>query len=620
MFDIQEELRKMPDKPGVYLMKDKKGKIIYVGKAVVLKNRVRQYFQSLSGQSSKVRAMVPLIEEFEYIVTDSELEALILECNLIKKYRPKFNVLLKDDKTYPYIKVTMNEEYPRVIMTRRVQKDGGRYFGPYTNVAAVKETIKILKKLFPMKTCKKVLPRDIGKERPCLNYYIYQCLGPCQGNVDKEEYRTVMKDICSFLSGRQDRIIKRLEEQMKTASENMEFEKAARIRDKINSIKHISEKQKVLSTSDVDQDAVAFAKDETDACIQVFFIRGGKLIGREHFIFEGMSDVEDGELIASFMKQFYSNAEFVTHEILIKSEIDEIDLLQEWLSEKRGGKVYIKVPKKGDKHYLIEMVAQNAQVALEQFKRRIKVEEETTGESLKELSEILGLDEVPRRIEAYDISNTGSSEMVASMVVFEDGMPNNREYRKFRIKSQEGQNDYGSMQEVIYRRFRRAEMEKSLQAANNIYDVEKGFSKLPDVIFVDGGLGHLNAANEVLKELGIHDIPVFGMVKDNKHRTRGLVTPKGEIELSENISVLRLVTYIQNEAHRFAVEYNKKLRKDRYKSSELDNIEGVGEKRRKALLKHFGSISRIKTAEVEELAVVEGISKSTAQKIYDYFH
>jgi len=620
MFDIQEELRKMPDKPGVYLMKDKKGKIIYVGKAVVLKNRVRQYFQSLSGQSSKVRAMVPLIEEFEYIVTDSELEALILECNLIKKYRPKFNVLLKDDKTYPYIKVTMNEEYPRVIMTRRVQKDGGRYFGPYTNVAAVKETIKILKKLFPMKTCKKVLPRDIGKERPCLNYYIYQCLGPCQGNVDKEEYRTVMKDICSFLSGRQDRIIKRLEEQMKTASENMEFEKAARIRDKINSIKHISEKQKVLSTSDVDQDAVAFAKDETDACIQVFFIRGGKLIGREHFIFEGMSDVEDGELIASFMKQFYSNAEFVTHEILIQSEIDEIDLLQEWLSEKRGGKVYIKVPKKGDKHYLIEMVAQNAQVALEQFKRRIKVEEETTGESLKELSEILGLDEVPRRIEAYDISNTGSSEMVASMVVFEDGMPNNREYRKFRIKSQEGQNDYGSMQEVIYRRFRRAEMEKSLQAANNIYDVEKGFSKLPDVIFVDGGLGHLNAANEVLKELGIHDIPVFGMVKDNKHRTRGLVTPKGEIELSENISVLRLVTYIQNEAHRFAVEYNKKLRKDRYKSSELDNIEGVGEKRRKALLKHFGSISRIKTAEVEELAVVEGISKSTAQKIYDYFH
>jgi len=620
MFDIQEELRKMPDKPGVYLMKDKKGKIIYVGKAVVLKNRVRQYFQSLSGQSSKVRAMVPLIEEFEYIVTDSELEALILECNLIKKYRPKFNVLLKDDKTYPYIKVTMNEEYPRVIMTRRVQKDGGRYFGPYTNVAAVKETIKILKKLFPMKTCKKVLPRDIGKERPCLNYYIYQCLGPCQGNVDKEEYRTVMKDICSFLSGRQDRIIKRLEEQMKTASENMEFEKAARIRDKINSIKHISEKQKVLSTSDVDQDAVAFAKDETDACIQVFFIRGGKLIGREHFIFEGMSDVEDGELIASFMKQFYSTAEFVPHEILIQSEIDEIDLLQEWLSEKRGGKVYIKVPKKGDKHYLIEMVAQNAQVALEQFKRRIKVEEETTGESLKELSEILGLDEVPRRIEAYDISNTGSSEMVASMVVFEDGMPNNREYRKFRIKSQDGQNDYGSMQEVIYRRFRRAEMEKSLQAANNIYDVEKGFSKLPDVIFVDGGLGHLNAANEVLKELGIHDIPVFGMVKDNKHRTRGLVTPKGEIELSENISVLRLVTYIQNEAHRFAVEYNKKLRKDRYKSSELDNIEGVGEKRRKALLKHFGSISRIKTAEVEELAVVEGISKSTAQKIYDYFH
>ncbi|HHW00566.1 MAG TPA: excinuclease ABC subunit UvrC [Clostridiaceae bacterium] len=620
MFDIQEELRKMPDKPGVYLMKDKKGKVIYVGKAVVLKNRVRQYFQSLSGQSSKVRAMVPLIEEFEYIVTDSELEALILECNLIKKYRPKFNVLLKDDKTYPYIKVTMNEEYPRVIMTRRIQKDGGKYFGPYTNVGAVKETIKILKKLFPMKTCNKVLPRDIGKERPCLNYYIYQCLGPCQGNVDKEEYRMVMKDICSFLAGRQDRIIKRLEEQMKAASENMEFEKAARIRDKINSIKHISEKQKVLSTSDVDQDAIAFAKDETDACIQVFFIRGGKLIGREHFIFEGMGDVEDSELIASFMKQFYSTAEFVPHEILIQTEIDEVELLQKWLSEKRGAKVNIRVPRKGDKYQLIEMVSENAQVALEQFKRRIKAEAETTGESLKELTEILGLEEVPRRIEAYDISNTGSSEMVASMVVFEDGIPNNKEYRRFRIKSQEGQNDYGSMQEVIYRRFRRAEKEKSLQTESGIIEMEKGFSKLPDVIFVDGGLGHLNAANEVLKDLGIYNIPVFGMVKDSKHRTRGLVTPDGEIELSENISVLRLVTSIQNEAHRFAIEYNKKLRKDRYKSSELDNIEGVGEKRRKALLKHFGSISRIKAAEVDELAAVEGISKSTAQKIYDYFH
>jgi len=620
MFDIQEELRKVPDKPGVYLMKDKKGKIIYVGKAVVLKNRVRQYFQSLSGQSSKVRAMVPLIEEFEYIVTDSELEALILECNLIKKYRPKFNVLLKDDKTYPYIKVTMNEEYPRVIMTRRIQKDGGKYFGPYTNVAAVKETIKLLKKLFPMKTCKKVLPRDIGKERPCLNYYIYQCLGPCQGNVDKEEYRMVMKDICSFLSGRQDKIIKRLEEQMKAAAENMEFEKAARIRDKLNSLRHIAEKQKVLSTSDVDQDAIAIAKDETDACTQVFFIRGGKLIGREHFIFEGMGDVEDSELIASFMKQFYSAAEFVPHEILIQSEIDEVDLLQEWLSEKRGGKVYIKVPKKGDKHNLIEMVSENAQVALEQFKRRIKAETETAGDSLKELSEILGLDEVPRRIEAYDISNTGTSEMVASMVVFEDGVPNNREYRRFRIKSQEGQNDYGSMQEVLYRRFRRAEKEKSLQDISNIHEPEKGFSKLPDVIFVDGGLGHLNAANEVLKDLGINNIPVFGMVKDNRHRTRGLVTQNGEIELSENISLLRFVTAIQNEAHRFAIEYNKKLRKDRYKSSELDNIEGVGEKRRKALLKHFGSISRIKAAEVDELAAVEGISKSTAQKIYDYFH
>lgn len=620
MFDIQEELRKMPDKPGVYLMKDKKGKVIYVGKAVVLKNRVRQYFQSLSGQSPKVRAMVPLIKEFEYIVTDSELEALILECNLIKKYKPKFNVLLRDDKSYPYIKVTMNEDYPRVIMTRRVQKDGGKYFGPYTNVAAVKETLRLLKKLFPMKTCNKVLPRDIGKDRPCLNYYIHQCLGPCQGNVDKEEYRAVMKDICSFLSGKQDEIIKRLEEQMKAAAENMEFEKAARIRDKLSSLRHIAEKQKVLTTSDVDQDVIAFAKDDTDACVQVFFVRGGKLIGREHFIFEGMGDVEDGELIASFMKQFYNTAEFVPNEILIQSEIDEADLLQEWLSEKRGGKVYIKVPKKGDKHHLIEMVSQNARVALEQFRERVKIEAETAGESLKKLSEILKLEKIPGRIEAYDISNTGTSEMVASMVVFENGIPNSKEYRRFRIKSQEGQNDYASMQEVIYRRFKRAEREKSSQDASSSHEEEKGFSKLPDLIFVDGGLGHVNAAKEVLDDLGINNIPVFGMVKDNKHRTRGIVTQNGEIGLSEDISVLRLVTSIQNEAHRFAVEYNKKLRRERYKSSELDNIEGVGEKRKKALLRHFGSISRIKTAGVDELAAVKGISRNVAQKIYDYFH
>lgn len=611
----------MPDKPGVYIMKDNKGKVIYVGKAVVLKNRVRQYFQSLSGQSPKVRAMVPLIKEFEYIVTDSELEALILECNLIKKYKPKFNVLLKDDKSYPYIKVTMNEEYPRVIMTRKVGKDGGRYFGPYTNVGAVKETINLLKKLFPMKTCKRVLPRDIGKERPCLNFHIFQCLGPCQGNVDKEEYRMVMKDICSFLGGRQDQVMKRLEDQMKAAAEDMEFEKAARLRDKINSLRHISEKQKVLSTSLEDQDVIAFAKDETDACAQVFFIRGGKLIGREHFIFEGMGDADISELLASFIKQFYNAAESVPHEILIQDEIEEADLLQDWLTEKRGRKVRIKIPQKGDKHYLIEMVSQNAEMALEQFKSRLKTEEGASGESLRELTELLGLDEVPQRIEAYDISNTGITEMVASMVVFEDGVPNSREYRRFRIKSQEGQNDYGSMQEVIFRRFRRAEREKNeSQAGGNIHGTEKGFVKLPDMILVDGGLGHLNAVNEVLEDIGVDNIPVFGMVKDNRHRTRGIITQNGEIDLSQKLSVLRLVTSIQDEAHRFAVEYNRKLRGKRYKSSELDNIEGVGEKRRKALLKHFGSISRIKAAEIDELAAVEGISQSTAQKIYKHFH
>lgn len=613
MFDIQEELKKLPDRPGVYIMKDEDGNIIYIGKAVVLKNRVRQYFQHSANHTPKVQAMVARIKEFEYIVTDSELEALILECNLIKKHKPKFNILLKDDKHYPYIKVTMNEEYPRVFMTRRLEKDGAKYFGPYSNAFAVKETVDLIKKLFPIKTCNKVFPRDIGKERPCLNYHIYQCLGPCRGDVNKEEYRALMKDVCNFLAGKQEEVLKRLEEQMKTAAENMEFEKAAKMRDKIKSISHIGERQKVLSTAMEDQDIVALAKGVTDSCIQVFFVRGGKLIGREHFIFEGVGDAENKELMTSFVKQFYSSVAYIPGEILLQEEIDEAGIIESWLSSKKASKVHIKVPKRGEKVQLVEMVSQNAQIALERFKERMEKEELVSNEGLRGMAKYLGLEEAPSRIEAYDISNTGSSEMVASMVVFENGKPSNSEYRRFKIKSLDTQNDYGSMQEVIFRRFKHAEKEM------NDDTVQEGkFTKLPDIILVDGGLGHVNAVKEVMESIHVR-IPVFGMVKDDRHRTRGLVSEEREIDLTRDLPVLRFVTSIQDEAHRFAIEYNRRLRTKRYAKSALDEVEGIGPKRKRALIKHFGSVTKIKSAEVEELMLVEGINRAVAEKIVEHF-
>jgi len=639
MFNIQEELAKLPEKPGVYIMKDKYKNIIYVGKASVLKNRVRQYFQK-SNHTPKVAAMVERISEFEYIVTDSELEALILECNLIKKYRPKFNVLLKDDKNYPYIKVTMNEEYPRVIMTRKLLKDGARYFGPYSNAEAVRETIDLIKKLFPIRTCNRVLPRDIGKERPCLNYHIHQCLGPCQGNVDKNEYINLMKDICSFLGGKHDEIVKRLEAEMKEAAEKMQFEKAAKLRDKLSYLKQIAEKQKVLSTTMLDQDVIAFARDDSDSCVQVFFIRGGKLIGREHFIIEGVSEVDDNELMTSFIKQFYSAAAYVPKEIILQEDIDELNIIENWLSSKRDGRVYIKVPRKGEKLQLVEMVSQNALIALKRFKEKIISERSLYSDGLNEITNILGLDEKPERIEAYDISNTGATDIVGSMVVFENGMPKNKDYRRFKIKSFDMQNDYASMQEMLYRRFSHGlrEMEEARNNAfsrddivndiningegtndsNNNAKASK-FAVLPQLILVDGGLGHVNAANEVLSKLHLN-IPVWGMVKDDNHRTRGLVSQEEEYDLRQNITALRFVTMIQDEAHRFALEYNKKLRKKRYTTSELDEIEGIGPKKRKALIKHFGSINKLKAASLDEIMQVEGIGKSYAEKIYSYFH
>jgi len=605
MFDIQEELKKLPDKPGVYLMKDENGTIIYVGKAVVLKNRVRQYFQSSAAHTPKVTAMVARIAEFEYIVTDTELEALILECNLIKDLKPKFNILLRDDKTYPYIKITMNEDYPRVIMTRRVEKDGARYFGPYSSVFSVRETIRLIKRIFPLKSCKKVLPRDIGKGRPCLNYHIKQCLGPCSGNVDKEEYRSVMRDICTFLDGRQDAIMDKLEQQMQEAADKLDFEKAASLRDKLSSLKHIAQEQKVLSLSGTDQDVIGFAASKTDTCVQIFFIRSGKLLGRQHFIMEGTGEVELRELASSFLKQFYGDAAVIPPEIIVATEFDDIGVIEEWLGSKRGGRVRVRIPQRGEKLHMVEMVSQNARIELEHFNERLAGGSQVQ-EGLEGMAGLLGLEKAPRRLEAYDISNTGSSEIVASMVVFENGQPAKKEYRRFKIRSTDTQNDYASMQEVLYRRFRHAEAG------------DHKFSKLPDLLMLDGGLGHVNAVGEVLGELGV-TIPVCGMVKDDKHRTRGLVLTDREIDLSRNLTVLRFVTSVQDEAHRFALEYNKTLRTKRYSKSILDEVEGIGPKRRKALLKHFGSLGRLKQAGIDDLQAVEGISRAQAEKLYEFF-
>jgi len=642
MFDIQEELKKLPDKPGIYLMKDENDTVIYVGKARVLKNRVRQYFQQSAAHTPKVAAMVQKIRSFEYIVTDTELESLILECNLIKELKPKFNILLRDDKNYPYIKVTMNEDYPRILMTRRVDKDGARYFGPYSNVSSVRETLNLIKKIFPIKTCKRVLPRDIGKSRPCLNYHIKQCIGPCTGNVDKETYRALMQDVCSFLDGKQDAIIARLEKQMQEAADALDFERAAALRDKIYSLRHITEEQKVLSLTGADQDVIGFASSRTDTCVQVFFIRGGKLLGRESFIIEGTGEGELNELASSFLKQFYGKVAMIPPEIIIAAEPEDIQVIEDWLGSLRGGRVRIRVPKRGEKMHMVEMVTENARIELEHFNEKL-AEGDPVLEGLQGMTELLGLAQIPGRLEAYDISNTGASEIVASMVVFEKGLPARKEYRRFKIRSTDVQNDYASMQEVLYRRFSHAEAEQgmvlkqakdqqagdassenkqgdasSASKINGARKTEAKFSKLPDLIMLDGGLGHVHAVGQVLSEMNV-TIPVCGMVKDEKHRTRGLVTEEREIDLTNNLPVLRFVTSVQDEAHRFALEYNKLLRTKRYRKSVLDEIDGIGPKRKKALIRHFGSISRIKQAGIDDLLAVEGISRPLAEKIYEYF-
>ncbi|HPV02194.1 MAG TPA: excinuclease ABC subunit UvrC [Clostridiales bacterium] len=646
MFDIQQELAKLPDKPGVYIMKDKNGSVIYVGKAKVLKNRVRQYFQESAAHSPKVEAMVARIAEFEYIVTDTEFEALILESNLIKDKKPRYNIMLRDDKTYPYIKVTVNEEYPRIYMTRRLEEDGARYFGPYPNVHSIRETINLIRKIFPIRTCKRVLPRDIGRERPCLYYHINQCLGPCAGLVSKEEYHVVVRDVCSFLDGKQEAIIEKLEKQMQEAAERLDFEQAAALRNKLLSVRNIAQEQKVFTVSGSDQDVVGFAASKTDTCIQVFFVRGGKLLGRRFFIIEGSGTAELAETASSFLKQFYGTADMIPPEIIIGADVEDRELIEDWLSSRRGGRVHIRVPKRGEKARMVEMVAKNAQIELDRFNEEMR-KADGVQEGLKELAKMLRLDAVPERIEAYDISNTGSSEIAASMVVFENGMPAKKEYRRFRIRSTDTQNDYASMQEVLYRRLKHA-MKEMIGTGENVpgaggSDPEEGkpvtltgepgaetmgscpdkkergkFSKLPDLIMVDGGIGHVNAVLQVMKDLDV-DIPVCGMVKDDRHRTRGLVVPGKELDLAGNLVALRLVTAIQDEAHRFALDYNRMLRAKRYTGSILDEVEGIGPKRKKALLKHFGSVARMRQAGVDDFQAVEGISRSMAEKLYEFF-
>lgn len=612
MFDIQEELKKLPDKPGVYIMKDASGIVIYVGKAVVLKNRVRQYFQNSANHPPKVQAMVSKITEFEYIVTDTEVEALMLECTLIKKHKPRYNILLKDDKHYPYIKVTMNEAYPRILKTRRVEKDGAKYFGPYSSAYAVNDAIDTIKKLFPVKTCNLVLPRDVGKYRPCLNYHMKQCLAPCQGGVNMEEYRAMMKKICSFLGGQYDELLNDLKAQMEAAANDLEFERAAQLRNKINSIVQLSEAQKVLSADGQDRDIIGYAQNATDLCIQVFFVRNGRVVGREHFIFEGEGSEDVKYSLSTFIKQFYNTVQFVPSEVVLQQEIEDGEIIEQWLTEKRGFKVSLRIPQRGELVKLVRMVAQNADISLKLYGDRLKRAASVNEEGLKQLTRLLNLDCIPDRIEAYDISNTGSSEIVASMVVFEKGRSARDEYRKFKMKSVNEQNDYASMQETLYRRLSRARKEAEEEQE------QSKFSKLPDLILVDGGQGHVNAAQQIVDELGF-DLVIAGMAKDDRHRTRALVYKGYEYDMSSNLPLLRLVTEIQDETHRVAVQYNRKLREKRYTHSELDEIKGIGEARKKALIRHFKSLAAVKKAEIPQLLEVEGISEKVAQKIYQHF-
>lgn len=619
MFNFEEELKKLPRKPGVYIMRDDKDVILYVGKAINLHNRVRSYFRENIGRGPAIDQMVSLIARFEYIVTDSELEALVLENNLIKENSPKYNTLLKDDKTYPYIKVTVGEDYPRILFSRIMKKDKSRYFGPYTSAAAVKDTIELLNKLYQLRTCNRVLPRDTGLERPCLNYHIKQCLAPCQGYVSKEEYRQQVAGALEFLNGNYSPILKDLEEKMKKAAEAMEFEDAARYRDLLSSVRQVSQKQKITEGVGEDKDILALYQDETEAVVQVFFVRDGKLIGREHYYMTHVPENNKPAILQDFVKQFYAGTPFIPRELMLQYEIEDAELIEKWLSERKGSRVYLKVPKIGSKEKLVELAAQNAKLVLSQDREKLKREEGRTIGAVKEISDLLQLPLTgTARMEAYDISNINGFENVGSMVVYEKGKPKRSDYRKFKIKSVSGPDDYACMREVLTRRFRHG-MEESKELEEQEMDQEYGsFTKFPDLILMDGGRGQVNIALSVLEELGI-DIPVCGMVKDDNHRTRGLYYHNIELPIDTHSEGFKLITRIQDEAHRFAIEYHRSLRSKTQVKSVLDDIPGVGPARRKALMRHFKSLEEIRQASVEELMEIPEMNERTAEEIVTFF-
>lgn len=617
MFDVAEELKKLPNSPGVYIMHDADDVIIYVGKAINLHNRVRSYFRKIVGRGPQIDKMVEQIARFEYIVTDSELEALVLENNLIKEHSPKYNTMLKDDKTYPYIKVTMGEDYPRILFSREMKKDKSKYFGPYTSAAAVKDTIDLMNKLYQLRTCSRKLPRDIGLERPCLNYHIKQCLAPCQGYISKEEYRMRVEQALDFLNGNYKPILKELEQKMQEASEQLEFEEAIRYRDLFQSVKSVAQKQKITDSDGEDKDIIALAKDETDAVVQVFFVRDGKLIGREHFYMMHVAGCDNAQILLDFVKQFYAGTPFIPKELMLQEEIGDIEILEKWLSSKKGSRVYLRVPKKGGKEKLVELAAQNAYLVLSQDKERIKREEGRTIGAVREIAALLELESV-NRMEAFDISNISGFANVGSMVVYEKGKPKRSDYRKFKIQSVSGPDDYACMKEVLTRRFVHG-MEERAEMERKEMDNEFGsFTKFPDLLLMDGGRGQVNIALQVLDELHI-DIPVCGMVKDDNHRTRGLYYHNVEIPIDTHSEGFKLITRIQDEAHRFAIEYHRSLRSKAQVKSVLDEIPGVGPARRKALMKHFKSIEEIRNASVEQLCEVPEIPEHIAKQIYQYF-
>lgn len=618
MFDIQEELKKLPAKPGVYLMHDKSDAIIYVGKAISLKNRVRQYFQAGRRVSPKIERMISQIHHFEYIITDSEVEALVLENNLIKEHEPKYNTMLKDDKTYPYIKATVYEDFPRLIYSRQQKKDKCKYFGPFTNVTAAKDTLELAHKIYKIRTCRKVLPRDTGKERPCLNYHIGKCSAPCQGYISKEEYLENFNKALKLIEGDYGQVIEYLEEKMYAASEKMEYEQAAGYRDLIESVKKMSVKQKINDFGGMDRDVVALARTNEEAVVQVFFIREGKLIGRDHFHLKGSYGEKEDDMLQAFIKQFYAGTPFIPREVMVEYEVTESELIEKWLSEKRGGKVSIIVPKKGQKERLVELAHKNAAMVLTKDMEKIKREEERTTDAMKQICGWLGLKDISR-VESYDISNISGFQSVGSMVVFDDGKPKKSDYRKFRIKTVEGPNDYASMYEVLKRRFSHGLLEIKQLDEKELSTEFGSFTRFPDLIMMDGGVGQVHIAMKVLSELNI-SIPVCGMVKDDNHRTRGLFFDEREIPIDINSEGFRLMTRIQDEVHRFAIEYHRSLRSKEQVRSILDDIDGIGEKRRKALMRHFVSMDAIKNASVNELAAVDGMNGKAAENVYKFFH